>query len=245
MSNKNKINIINLASFLFLLYASYLFRKNGNMLNSSSIKTYFMPAPYAFSIWILIYICLFVWIVKGFFATPREDIMYKDVGLWFFINMTLAGLSVLVPVKLSPFFIIGALISSLIVYIIVNSSNVNKNFKIPFSLLCGWISIATITNISLVLKMNGFTSFLFISEVGFALIMLTISTLIALTFTITFDDIIFPSVFIWAYVAIMIQNPATIIILRTALLYCIILLGTIFYVTYNQLNENKQKTRHT
>ena len=228
MSNKKIINIFNLLGFIFLLYASYLFRQKGYSLTSDKVDIFFMPAPYAFSIWTIIYICLLIWIIKGFVSSPKESVLYKDVGLWFFISIILTGFSVLVPLKISFLFIIGALITSLIVYIVIDNSCTSKIYKIPFSLLCGWLSIAVIVNICLVLKSMPFTSFLFIGEIGWTLIILIFATLIAISFTL---------VFIWAYVGIMIENPCCTILLRSIFFMCIVLSSTIVFSITNRNTE--------
>ena len=237
MSNKKIINIFNLLGFIFLLYASYLFRQKGYILTSDKVDIFFMPAPYAFSIWTIIYICLLIWIIKGFVSSPKESVLYKDVGLWFFISIILTGFSVLVPLKISFLFIIGALITSLIVYIVIDNSCTSKIYKIPFSLLCGWLSIAVIVNICLVLKSMPFTSFLFIGEIGWTLIILIFATLIAISFTLAKDDIIFSLVFIWAYVGIMIENPCCTILLRSIFFMCIVLSSTIVFSITNRNTE--------
>ena len=231
MSNKNTINIFNLVGFIFLLYASFLFRKNGNMISPKDVQVFFMPAPYAFSIWIIIYISLFIWIIKGFLASPKDAIIYKDVGLWFFVCTVLTGISVLVNLKISPIFIIGALVTSLVIYTIINNSQ-SKIYRLPFSLLCPWLSVATIVNISLWLKSMGFSSLLFLSETTLTIFILIIATLIAILFTLINNDILFALVFIWAYIGIIIQNSLSPIILRSTFIMVIILLVSIIYNIY-------------
>ena len=236
MSNKCTVNILNLLGFIFLLYSSYLFCTNSNTLTGEQVSILFRPAPYAFSIWGLIYIALFIWIVKGFLATPKESALYKDVGLWFFTCTLLTGLSVLVPLKVSSLFIIGALISSLIVYNINDNSCLSEIYKLPFSLFCGWLSVATIVNISLFLKSIGFHSTMLINEIGWTVLVLIFATIIAIFFTLAKNDIISPLVFIWAYVAIMIENPTAVLLNRSIFIMLLILLGVIIYAFFKKVS---------
>ncbi|MEG1254619.1 hypothetical protein [Clostridium sp.] len=232
MKNKQVLSIINLLGFIFLLMASFVFARTGNMFNTNEIMPIFMPAPYAFSIWILIYILLGIWVIKGFFANTDEEVMYEDVGYWFVVCMIFTGLTILVPTKISPIFIIIALVTALVIYTIISKSYVSKLFKVPFSFLTAWLSVATIVNISLVLKMMGITEIFGIGEVGWAIIMLVIGTLIAILFTITQMDNIYALVFIWGYVAIAIHNKVIQSVVRTSIIMCVILAITIGYNLY-------------
>lgn len=240
MSNRKSTNILNLLSFTFLIYASFIFRQRDNFLTAEKIDIFFRPAPFAFSIWFVIYISLIIWIVKGFLATPKESVLYKDVGLWFSITMIFTGLSVLVSVKISFIFSIIATFSSLIVYMVNDESSLSKFYKVPFSLLTAWLSVATIVNISLFLKSLGFTSFLFISEMGITILVLILSTFIAMSFTLAKSDIIFSLVFIWAYIGIIFENPSSTFLIRSIFLMCVVLLSTIiFTLTTKDINMDK------
>ena len=59
MKNEKILSTINLLAFAFLMYASYLFTTNQTSFNKD-LDPIFNPAPYTFSIWIIIYIkCCF------------------------------------------------------------------------------------------------------------------------------------------------------------------------------------------
>ena len=72
----------------------------------------------------------------------------------------------LLPTTFSVIMIIGALITSLVIYNIVDKFNIAKRYRIPFSLLSGWLSVATIVNISKFLRNMGVTNILGINQVG-------------------------------------------------------------------------------
>ena len=90
MKNVKVISTINLIGFAFLMYASYLFRSNQSAFNKD-LQPLFNPAPYSFGIWIIIYIALFIWIIKGFFAKEKIKEMYIKISLWFIVCMILNG----------------------------------------------------------------------------------------------------------------------------------------------------------
>lgn len=234
MKNKKVIASINLIGFIFLMCASFIFAKKQGMFDTDKIKPVFMPASYAFSIWILIYILMFLWIVKGFFPTYKQFDMYKKSGVVFFICEILTGLTVLVPTKISPIFIVGALVTSLITYKIVDKSDVSKIYKVPFSFLTAWLSVATIVDISQVLKILGIKNIGMLDEVTIAILLLIIGAIIAILFTIVKKDNIYPFIFIWGYIAIAIENKKIVSIVIMALGACVIIFLSVLYNLFNR-----------
>lgn len=236
MKNKKLLSSINLVGFAFLMYASYLFRTNQSAFKQKVIPI-FNPAPYAFSIWGLIYLLIFIWIISGYFAKYDVEAMYRKVGLWFIACMVLNGAAILVPTNFSPFIIIAALITSLAIYNIIDNRNVSIKYRIPFSMLCGWLSVATIVDISEGLKSIGFTEILGIGEIGWANILLVVGCLIAILFTILKNDILYPLVFIWGYIAIAIENQNIYSVKYTSIAMCtVISIGII----YNKIRQIKK-----
>ncbi|MGL4990095.1 MAG: hypothetical protein ACRC57_02855 [Sarcina sp.] len=229
MNNKKIIASVNLIGFIFLMCASFIFAQKQGMFDTDKIRPVFMPASYAFSIWILIYILMFLWIIKGFFPTYKQFDMYKKSVVVFFICEILTGLTVIVPTKVSPIFIVGALVTSLITYNIVDKSDVSKMYKVPFSFLTAWLSVATIVDISQVFKIIGITKIGGLDEYAVAIIFLMIGTAIATMFTILKNDNIYSLVFIWGYIAIAIENKKSTSIVIMAIGACVIMIAGIIY----------------
>lgn len=233
MINRKYNNIMNLIGFIFLIYASSKVDQIESILNYNKIKPAFMPASYSLIIWSVIYTLLFIWIIKGFTATPKESIVYKKVGLWSSISMIFTGIAFIMPIKITPLFIIIALISSFITYYKINFSCIHKIYILPFSLICGWLCITTIYDVSLFLKLIGVDSFLWIGEVGCTSIVLVVLTIIAIFFTLLHDDVNFALMFIWGYIAIALDSQSNMII-RTSFTMCIVLIISILYNLYIQ-----------
>ena len=228
MRNEKVISTINLIGFAFLMYASYLFRSNQSAFDKD-LNPLFNPAPYSFAIWIVIYIALIIWIIKGFFAKDNIKEMYLKISLWFVACMILNGVTVLLPTTFSVIMIIGALITSLVIYNIVDKFNIAKRYRIPFSLLSGWLSVATIVNISKFLRNMGVTNILGINQVGWTNTLLVVGCILAILFTIIRNDIVYPLVFIWGYIAIAVQNKDINSIIYTASATCVIIIIGIIY----------------
>ena len=218
------------------MYASYLFRSNQSAFNKD-LQPLFNPAPYSFSIWIIIYIALFIWIIKGFFAKEKIKEMYIKISLWFIVCMILNGATVLIPTTFSMITIICALITSIVIYNIVDNFNIAKRYRIPFSLLSGWLSVATIVNISKFLRNMGIINILGIGEVGWTNIILVVGCVLAIIFTIIRNDVVYPLVFIWGYIAIGVQNKGITSILYTSIAMCIVI---VIGIIYSKIRKNKQ-----
>ena len=228
MKNEKVISTINLLGFAFLMYASYLFRSNQSAFDKD-LNPLFNPAPYSFGIWIVIYIALIIWIIKGFFAKDKIKEMYLKISLWFVACMILNGVTVLLPTTFSVIMIIGALITSLVIYNIVDKFNIAKRYRIPFSLLSGWLSVATIVNISKFLRNMGVTNILGINQVGWTNTLLVVGCILAILFTIIRNDIVYPLVFIWGYIAIAVQNKDINSIIYTVGGTCVLIIIGIIY----------------
>ena len=228
MRNEKVISTINLIGFAFLMYASYLFRTNQSAFDKD-LNPLFNPAPYSFAIWMVIYLALAIWIIKGFFAKDKIKEMYLKISLWFVACMILNGVTVLLPTTFSVIMIIGALITSLVIYNIVDKFNIAKRYRIPFSLLSGWLSVATIVNISKFLRNMGVTNILGINQVGWTNTLLVVGCILAILFTIIRNDIVYPLVFIWGYISIAVQNKDINSIIYTASATCVIIIIGIIY----------------
>lgn len=235
MRSKKLINILNLSGFIFLTYTS-------KILSTKEIEVTFMPdsysfsTPYSFNIWLIVYLCIIIWIIKGFLASPKDSTLYKSIGIWFMISMIFIGISSIVPSQLSSIFIISSLILSLITYSIankiINNNYISKLYKVPFSMLSGWLSVVSITNICLLLNKFDIISTMGLNEIGSTIIMVITGTIIAMLFSFTENDIIFPIMFIYSYIGIIIKNYSIPKVINVSLVMCIVLLITISYTLY-------------
>ena len=176
----------------------------------------FVPAGYAFSIWSLIYILLIIFVfqqAKGLFGKNQAAPEFvHHIGWWFFIsclaNATwiIAWHNLLVP--LSLLLMLGILIPLIIIY---NRLNDKPGFPIPpltklsFSVYLGWITVATIANVTTLLVDAGWSG-LGISEINWTVIMIVAATLITFAVIWTRSDLAYTLVIVWAFVAIALKR---------------------------------------
>jgi len=182
---------------------------------SDKFDVLFKPAGYAFSIWGLIYLGLLLFGIYQLLPRARKSGLIEKIGL-FFILSCLANIIWLLDwhYELYTFSVIVMLIllfSLIKIYINLEIGIAKVSLKEkwlvhhPFSLYLGWISVATIANITIYLDWLNWDGF-GLSPV-FWFILISIVGL-ALSFYIAFTrmDYIFNLVIFWAYIAVAVQN---------------------------------------
>ncbi|MCA1012011.1 TspO/MBR family protein [Halobacillus halophilus] len=232
--------ILNLLAYLLVVVVNGLANTlplNGQTTGeiSNRLNVLFTPAGYVFSIWGLIYLLLGLWVLRQFPASRRDLPIYQVVSglfvlscilnsLWIFMwHYNLFGLSVIVMILL--------LLTLIRLYVKAEAVDASFLDRLPFSVYLGWISVATIANISYYLtyiEWNGFG----ISASVWTFILLIIATLLAFYILITKYDWVYPLVFVWAFVGIGVQNQdadVPLVVYSSYILAVIILLVTVFY----------------
>ena len=124
---------------------------------------------------------------------------------------------------------IGLLITLVLLYRTFPDSDNSIKSRLPISVYLGWISVATIANISYVLtyyEWNGWG----LSDPLWAVIMMTIGTALALHIRYHHFDIAYVFVFIWAFIGIAVRNGFEELLVSTAALFlsAVMLAGIIF-----------------
>lgn len=184
---------------------------------SDNLDNLFTPAGYAFAIWGIIYLGLLVlgiyMVVCAFKSDNNNEFIAKAaptlilahlgnaVWLWFWLNEE-AGISVIVML-----FILGMLTLTVLR---LNMQRWDAPLKFialvwwPIGLYFGWISVATIANISSYLGKLNWTGG--ISEIAWTIIMIFIATLLALFMIFNRNMREYGAVFMWAFVAIAVRH---------------------------------------
>lgn len=181
---------------------------------SDQYQTYMTPAGYAFSIWSLIYLLLAGFVIYQFRTYTGSRDSVRAISFWFILscifNMSWLFLWHYLYIELSLAAMILLLISIIVIYrktrLITHPTSGEKWLvKLPFSLYLGWISVATIVNVSVTLEKNNWEGF-GLSDITWAVIMLCVGTLLAVIVSYPYRDSIYPLVFIWAYIAIALEH---------------------------------------
>ncbi|WP_128895839.1 tryptophan-rich sensory protein [Longirhabdus pacifica] len=224
MSSNQRNYIItwfNLVAYLSTLIVNYLanalplFGKDTREL-SDQYPVLITPESYVFSIWSVIYTLLAGFVILTLLPSGRKQIgEVKKISAWFIISSALNITWLFFwhgeLVFFSVLTMIALLISIIKLYHLThqNTKNATRIVKIftqlPFSLYLGWISVATIVNISTWLydiEWNGWG----ISDTGWTITMLIIATALAVLISRKYNDIAVVLVFIWAFIGIAIKQ---------------------------------------
>lgn len=218
-----RIAVLNMLSVITAIFASYysqLVGINGNTIGglSAEYNNLFTPAGYAFAIWGPIYIGLLIFVIfqvyRSFLNQPKDERLFKT-GPWFFIaNFANASwvFAWLYEYTLLSIILMLIMLGSLIAIIIKNNmERWDAPFKIigffwwPICLYSGWITVATIANISAYLAKLGWSGG-FLTEVQWAIIMIIAATIINITIIYTRNMREFALVGVWALVAIYVKQ---------------------------------------
>ncbi|MDD5018124.1 MAG: tryptophan-rich sensory protein [Eubacteriales bacterium] len=187
---------------------------------SDKYPNLFVPAAITFAIWGVIYVALALFmlyqsgILTGKSGVHKQSVM--DIGPWFIIS-SLANMAWILLwhynfVYLSLIAMALILYSLIRIQIKVNRQDIRRNTRwfcqIPFSIYFGWITVATIANVTAALVNAGWTRF-GLPEAGWTIIMISIAAVITLIHLLLKKDIAYGLAIIWAFAGIFIKHVTT------------------------------------
>jgi hypothetical protein len=211
---------------------------------SDRFQVYFVPAGYVFAIWGIIYIGWIAFVIFQFRASQKESPRLRRLGYLFALsNLANAawlfawhynqfGLSVIIILTL-----LGLLIASYL-RLDVNGEVVSRTERwsvdIPFSIYLGWITVATVANITDLLYLvewNGFG----ISAPIWAVIMIIVASVLGLLMAVTRREIAYLLVLIWSFIGIAVKQASTANVAATAWLAAgFMLIAVVYSITRRQ-----------
>jgi hypothetical protein len=183
---------------------------------SDTFKVYFVPAGYVFSIWGIIYIGLIAYAVYQALPSQRENPRMQATGWW----VALGGLANCAWIFLWQYehfvWTVAAMLillaSLIVVYLRLGigrtkvSTGETWAVRIPFSIYLGWITVATVADISDVLwfvKWNQFG----ISAADWMVVILGVVLVIAGLMNFMRRDVAYALVILWALAGITVRFP--------------------------------------
>ncbi len=215
---------------LILTFSSYFIKINGqsSLEISNRFPVMFAPINISYMIWILIYIFLAYWLVMNFQKTSiKQTVLFSNVCI-------LQALSILFwHYELFIVFICCSVILVLYLFLLYSTypyTNNTLSGRLPISLYFAWSTFIMMTNASFTLTSYGWHGF-GLSNPLWAVILLSISVAIALHIRYHYYDIVYPSVFIWAFIGIALHNHLDELLVTTAALFlCGVLIVGILFV---------------
>jgi hypothetical protein len=219
------IKILVLITFLLMITVNALANIIPiNGLTTGEVSDYyanlFAPAGITFAIWGVIYLLLAGYTIYqlGFFQrdiSPVKENLFQKVGLYFSISSIANAVWILCwhyKAISSTVLLMIVILFCLIVIVLeikkVDLSLKDKLFiKLPFSIYFGWITIATIANVTTLLVSIGWDGF-GISQEVWTIIIILVGLVIGVATTAVNRDIPYGLVIIWAYIGILIKHKS-------------------------------------
>lgn len=180
---------------------------------SAFYPNYFVPAGFTFSIWGIIYLLLLNYSISFTYFTVRKNTFpeiqkYLDaITPYYWVTCVLNASWILawhyLQVCASVLIMLTFLYCLIRVFLIMQKQATAIKplylflLKTPFSVYLGWISVATIANITALLvslKWNGFG----VDPVYWTLTMISIAIVLSVYFITQFKNIAYPLVVVWA-----------------------------------------------
>ena len=182
---------------------------------SDANPTLITPAGYVFSIWGVIYILLAIFAVSQALPSQKAKDFQGRVG-WLFVLSGLLNITWLflwqfeyLSLSVVVMFLLLATLIAVYMRLNVGKSTVSLRerlaIQLPFSVYLGWITIASIANVSVTLVSTGWDGF-GISQETWATIIIITALLITLLMIATRKDIAYGLVIIWALVGIAVKQ---------------------------------------
>lgn len=217
---------------------------------SDSNPTLITPAGFTFSIWGIIYVLLGLFVVFQALPRQREKTYNKQIG-WLFVLSSIINiawlfswqyelLSLSLPLM---FLLLGTLI---LIYMRLGIGKAKATFQeqlavhTPFSVYLGWITIASIANVSVTLVSVNWDGFGINPEV-WATLIIVVALAITLLVIATRKDVAYSLVIIWALIGIAVkQSENQNIAMLTEASVIIILLALAGIILLSKLKRKKK-----
>lgn len=233
------LSIINLAGFLGTVVVNGLAtslpinnKTTGEL--SDQYPNLFVPAGPTFSIWGLIYILLAIFIIYSVISSIKKDAtgsFINKIGLLFFLsciaNMAwiFAWHYEIVPLSLVIMLLLLGLLLAIYMRLGVGKKGPVKKEQylvhLPFSVYLGWITVATIANVTALLVDVDWNRF-GLSEQFWAVAVIIVGIAIALSVLLRRQDIYYCLVVDWALLGILIKRLASSIPAQSVIIITII-----------------------
>jgi hypothetical protein len=213
---------------------------------SDSYPNLFAPAGYAFSIWGVIYILLGIYVVYQ--LRRKEDGLVAGINRIFIVNALLNTSWIFAwhydLIWLSLIIMVGLLITLIMIAEMLRGRTLDRReqwmVRVPFSVYFGWITVATIANVTVFLVYLGWDGF-GLSEVFWTVAILLIGAVIGSWRMLRDRSVAYGLVLMWAYGAILVKHldaggfageyPS---IIWTVALCLVVFAGTIVFMSINK-----------
>jgi hypothetical protein len=215
---------------------------------SDRFNVYFVPAGYVFAIWGLIYLGLIAYTIYQALPSQRENPRLRATGWWIVLGglansvwiflwhynqfpLTLAAMLLLLATLIVTYLRLG--IGRTLV-----SAGERWAVHLPFSIYLGWITVATVANISDVLDFLKWDRFGVAPEIWMGIVLAAV-LVIGVLMNFTRRDVAYAAVLLWALAGISVkQTGVAAVVIPTWITFGLIVLTLVAaYLTHKPWRE--------
>ncbi len=209
---------------------------------SDRFQVYFVPAGYVFSIWGLIYVALVAFAVYQALPAQRDNPRLRGIGYLFTLSCV-ANIAWLFlwHYEVFPLTLVAMLSLLLLLIVIYLRLGIGRAqvptaekwlVHVPFSIYLGWITVATIANVTSLLDYLNWSGW-GVSPEAWTVIMLVAGVVIASAVSLTRRDVAYMLVIVWAFAGIAVKQAGTPVVataawVATALAALMLVAGLLF-----------------
>ncbi len=217
---------------------------------SDRFNVYFVPAGYVFSIWGVIYLGLIAYAIYQALPSQRENPRLRATGWWIALGglanstwiflwhynqfpLTLVAMLVLLATLIVTYLRLGIGRTAI-------PSGEKWAVHLPFSIYLGWITVATVANISDVLDFLQWDRFGVAPEIWMGIVLAAVLVIAALM-NFTRRDVAYAAVLLWALAGISVKQAAVpVVVILTWITFGLVALTlatALFMYTSGQLKK--------
>ena len=219
MSSHIGSRVLALVSYVFMLVMNVLATTlplNGQSTNEISDKydTLFAPIGFTFAIWGVIYLLLGVYTV---YQLVRTNNLVDSITPWYIASSVLNGLWIVAwhyeQLWLALLIIVGLLVT--LIRINKTSTALRTGWattlaiRLPFAVYFGWVTVATVANVSALLVQWGWRGGNLLTEEGWTVAVLLVAAAIGSTVVWINRSPAFGLVLVWAFFGIYSRHTAS------------------------------------
>ncbi|GAB4470450.1 MAG: hypothetical protein Kow0088_03380 [Anaerolineales bacterium] len=199
---------------------------------SDRFEVFFVPAGYVFSIWGLIYLGLIAFAIYQALPAQRTNPRLQAIGDWVVLaNVANAAWIFLWHYEQFPLTLLAMLtllVSLIVIYLKLGigrqqiSTAERWLVHLPFRIYLGWITVATVANVTDLLKYLDWDGFGISPELWFSLVLMAVLAIV-IAVNLTRRDAAFTLVILWALAGIAIKhNSVRAVVVPTWLIFALV-----------------------
>lgn len=220
MSNRRVLMVANIVTFIVTVVVNGLANAlpiNGQQTGeiSNRFDVLFVPANYVFAIWGLIYLGLAAFVVYQALPAQQNSRRLQRIGWLFALSNIANALWILLwhyeYFALTVLVMLGLLFSLITIYLRLEIGRTRVVgaerwfVDAPFSLYLGWITVATIANVTSYLEFAQWGGW-GISPVAWTVLLLIVGVGLAAAMTFRHRDVVYLAVLVWAFAGIAVKQ---------------------------------------